>query len=176
MTSAKRPTRGLSAAVAALAAIVAAGGASAGPAEASIPPSYRVLVVSNDREAVALSDALVQYMSSAGAFFREPPALDQTGMRACLQAADFGACARPIVPRPEHWGEAHHVIIRASQNGPSGLAWTCVGSGAHRAPTAEQSAEIQLQPALFSEDEEQSSQLRAAMNCIQSAAAESVAP
>ncbi|HEX8661550.1 MAG TPA: hypothetical protein VF686_06760, partial [Brevundimonas sp.] len=159
--------------IAALAILVAAG---KGPAEASIPPSYRVLVVSSDREALALSEALVQYMSAAEAFFREPPAVAQSGVRACLQAPDFGACARPLIPRPEHWREAHHVIIRASQNGPTGLAWTCVGSGAHRPPTAEQTTVIDVQPALFGEDEEQSSQLRVAMNCIQSAAAESVAP
>ena len=176
MTAFRYLRRAPSAIVSAFAVIVVAGGGGPNPARASIPPSYRVLVVSDDREALALSEALVQYMSSAGAFFREPPAVAQSAIRACLEASDFGTCARPVIPRPGHWSEAHHVIIQASQNGQSGLAWRCVGSGAHRAPTPEQSAEIQLQQALFGRDEERSSQLRAAMNCIQSAAAESVAP
>lgn len=176
MTAISYPRRAPPAVISVLTVIAMAGAGWAIPARASIPPSYRVLVVSDDREALALSEALVQYMSAAGAFFRQPPAVTQSAVRACLDAADFATCARPAIPRPGHWSEAHHVIIRASRKGPSGLTWTCVGSGAHRPPTAEQNAEIQLQPALFGRDEEQASQLRAAMNCIQSAAAESVAP
>lgn len=176
MTAVSHLRRAPCAVISALAVIVMAGASGAAPARASIPPSYRVLVVSDDREALALSEALVQYMSTAGAFFRQPPAVAQSAVQACLEAADFATCARPAIPRPGHWSEAHHVIIRASRNGPSGLVWTCVGSGAHRPATAEQTAEIQLQPALFGRDEERSSQLRAAMYCIQSAAAESVAP
>lgn len=176
MTAFRYVRRAPSAIIAAFAVIVVTGGGGPNPAQASIPPSYRVLVVSDDREALALSEALVQYMSSAGAFFREPPAVAQSTIRACLMAVDFGTCVRAGIPKPGHWSEAHHVVIQASQNGDSGLAWRCVGSGAHRSPTPEQSAEIQLQPALFGRDEERSVQLRAAMNCIQSAAAESVAP
>lgn len=176
MTALSNPRRAACIVISALAVIAGAGAGGPTPARASIPPSYRVLVVSGDREALALSEALVQYMSTAGAFFRQPPALAQSTVQACLETADFATCARPAIPRPGHWSEAHHVIIQASRKGPSGLAWTCVGSGAHRPATAEQNAEIQLQPAFFGRDEERSSQLRAAMYCIQSAAAESVAP
>lgn len=145
-------------------------------AEASIPPSYRVLVVSGDRETLALSEALVQFLASAEAFFREAPTVSRYQFRACLEAEDFGICARPTVPRPLDPREAHHVVIKATRVGPAAVSWTCVGSGAHRPPDPGQTAEIQVQTALFGEGEERSRQLRTAMACIQSAAAESVRP
>lgn len=146
------------------------------PARASIPPSYRVLVVSNDREAIALSEALVQYMSAAQAFFRVQPTVSTQDVRRCLEADDFGACVRPLVPQQQNWQEPAHVIIKVERVGQAGLSWVCVGSGKHRAPTAEQIAEIDARSALFAEGEVRTTQLRAAMYCIQSAAAESVRP
>lgn len=142
-------------------------------ARASIPPYYRVLVVSDDREAIALSEALVQYMISAQAFFRVEPTVSTQDVQGCLGAEDFGACVRPLVPQPQHWQEPAHVIIKVERLGPAGLSWACVGSGRHRAPTAEQIAEIDAKSALFGAGEVRTSQLRAAMYCIQSAAAES---
>lgn len=145
-------------------------------AEASIPPSYRVLVVSEDREAAALSDALVQYMSALDAFARVTPTVRAYEARACLQGEDFEGCVRTLIPDPEHWQEPRQIVVRAEAAGPGRLAWTCVGSGAYRPPTAAQRVELDARDALFGEGAAQTSALRAAMDCIQSAALESSRP
>lgn len=150
--------------------------ASSGGAEASIPPSYRLLVVSADKETAARSDALVQYMSALDAFARVAPTVREHEVRACLQNDDFGACVRGLTPRPEHWQDPPHIVIRAEDAGPGRLSWTCVGSGAYRAPTVAQQVEVDARDALFGDGEEQTVALRAAMDCLQSAALESSRP
>ena len=147
-----------------------------GVAAASIPPSYRVMVVSEDTEAAARSDALVQYMSGMEAFARVAPAVERSGVRACLQDKDFGRCVRALIPTPEHWQDPAHIVIRAEAAGPGRLAWLCVGSGAYRPPADDQQVEVDARTALFGQGEAQSAALRAAMACIQSAALESSRP
>ncbi|GAA0869727.1 hypothetical protein GCM10009116_15630 [Brevundimonas basaltis] len=147
-----------------------------GWAEASIPPSYRVLVVSADKEAEAQSDALVQYMSALEAFARVAPAVREHEVRACLEDDDFGGCVRGLVPAPEHWQDPRHIVIRAEGAGSGRLSWTCVGSGAYRAPTAAQQVELDARTAIFGEGDDQTGALRAAMDCVRSAALESSRP
>jgi hypothetical protein len=147
-----------------------------GGAEASIPPSYRVLVVSADTEAEAQSDALVQYMSALGAFARVAPTVREHEVRGCLEDDDFGGCVRPLVPRPEHWQDPSPVVIQAKGAGPGRLSWTCVGSGAYRSPAASQQVEVNARIAIFGEGNDQTDALRTAMDCIGSAALESSRP
>jgi hypothetical protein len=148
----------------------------AGAAHASIPPTYRVLVVSSDAEARARGEALVQYMSAQEAFFRAEPALSRYDLAPCLTGADFAACARPLVPATAHWQEPATVVVRVERAGDARLALTCVGSGAHRPPEPGQAVEVDPRQALFGDGEDRIAALRAAMGCIQSAAAESVRP
>ncbi|MGY6662454.1 MAG: hypothetical protein ACXIVO_09050 [Glycocaulis sp.] len=144
---------------------------------ASIPPRYALLVVSADDEARAIGDALIQYMSAAGAFSRHPLTVQHGPLRACLAEADFAACARSLVPAREHWQEPAPVIVRVEAAGPGGgLAFSCVGSGTYRQPTADQQVDVDVQTALFGEGDARNVQLRAAMTCLQSAARESSAP
>ena len=148
----------------------------AGAAHASIPPTWRVLVVSSDAEARARGEALVQYMSASEAFFRAEPALYRSQVAPCLTAADFAACARPMVPATAHWQEPATVVVRVERAGDAGLALTCVGSGAHRPPEPGQAVEVDARQALFGEGEPRTAALSAALGCIRSAAAESVRP
>jgi hypothetical protein len=145
-------------------------------AEASIPPSYRVLVVSTDKNTEAQSDALVQYMSALDAFARVAPTVAEHEVRACLQDDDFGGCVRELVPTPEHWQDPPHIVIRADAAGRGRLAWTCVGSGAYRPPTDSHQVEVEGRTAIFGEGDDQSDALLAAMDCIRSAALESSRP
>jgi hypothetical protein len=147
-----------------------------GSADASIPPSYRVLVVSADKEAEAQSDALVQYMSALKAFARVAPAVREHEVRACLEDDDFGGCVRGLVPTPEHWQDPSHIVIRAEGAGSGRLSWTCIGSGAYRSPTMAQQVELDARTAIFGDGDDQTRALRAAMDCIRSAALESSRP
>lgn len=141
------------------------------PAGASIPPSYRILVISGDTEALARSEALVQYMSASQAFFRAAPSVRASDLRPCLEADDFSACAGPLVPPQPHWQEPAHVVIKAERVGPDGLRWVCAGpSRKGRGPTEGQTTRIDARAALFGEGEPRTSQLSAAMRCIQDAA------
>lgn len=150
--------------------------ASVSGAQASIPPSYRVVVISADKEAEARSEALVQYMSAWDAFARVAPTVPEHEVRACLQVGDFPGCVRKLIPTPEHWQDPAHIVIRAEAAGPGRLAWTCVGSGAHRPPTSAQQVEVDGRVAIFGDGDEQTAALRAAMECVQSAALESSRP
>jgi len=147
-----------------------------GVAGASIPPSYRVVVVSGDDQAAARSDALVQFMSRLGAFARVEPEVREQEVRNCLRESDFGRCVRALVPTPEHWRDPPHIIIRAEVAGPGLLVWHCVGSGAYRPSTDAQQIEFDAQGALFGNEPVQAVALRAAMDCIRSAALESSQP
>lgn len=147
-----------------------------GGADASIPPSYRVLVVSADKEAEARTDALVQYMSALDAFARVAPTVREHEVRACLEDNDFGGCVRELVPTPEHWQDPSPIVIRAERAESGRLSWTCVGSGAYRAPTAAQQVEVDARTAIFGEGDDQTGALRTAMDCIRSAALESSRP
>jgi len=151
-------------------------GAFVGSAEASIPPSYRVVVVSADKEAEARSEALVQYMSAWDAFARVAPTVREHEVRACLQVDDFPGCVRGLVPTPEHWQDPPHIVIRAEAAGPGRLTWTCVGSGAYRPPTDAQQVEVDGRTAIFGDGEDQTAALRAAIECVRSAALESSRP
>ena len=115
-------------------------------------------------------------MSAAEAFFRAEPAPSRYQLAPCLTAADFAACARPLVPATAHWQEPATVVVRVERAGDARLALTCVGSGAHRPPEPGQAVEVDLRQALFGDGEARLAALRAAMGCIQSAAAESVRP
>lgn len=149
----------------------------AGPAGASIPPTYQVLVVSADDEARARAEALVQYMSASGGFARQAPtAFYPSTFIACLEGADFAACARPLIPAPSNWRDPAPVVIRVEMVGEGDLALTCVGSGAHRPPTDDQVVTVDPQAAIFGQSEARTAQLRAAMACIQAAALESSQP
>ena len=145
-------------------------------ADASIPPSYGVVVVSSDARAAAQSDALVQYMSALDAFARVAPTAAEYEVRTCLQSEDFGGCVRALMPKPEHWQDPSQIVIRAESVGPGRLAWTCVGSGAYRPATDAQVVEVDAQAALFGEEPARTAALRDAMDCIRSAALESSQP
>lgn len=147
--------------------------AAVGVADASIPPSYRVMVVSGDEQAAARSDALVQFMSRLGAFARVEPVVREQEARNCLRESDFGRCVRALVPTPENWRDPPHIIIRAEVGEAGLLGWHCVGSGAYRPPTDAQQIEVDAQGALFGDEPVKTLALRTAMDCIRSAALES---
>ncbi|MFN4295506.1 MAG: hypothetical protein ACK4FB_01600 [Brevundimonas sp.] len=162
--------------LAAVAAIMAPLIAFTAPAQASIPPPYAIMVVSSDHEARALGEALLQYMSAAGAFSRHPLETTPSHVTRCLVEADFATCARPMTPGRDHWQSPAPVVMRAEAAGPGRLTLTCVGPGTHRPPTGDQQTEVDVRIALFGHGEARDVELRAALSCLQSAARESVAP
>lgn len=157
------------------ACLAIAGLTSLGVSHASIPPPYALHIVSSENEARALGDALIQYMSTAGAFSRHPLAGGYQA-DACLAETGFEACARARVPARGHWQDPVPMIVRVEAAGTGRLLLTCVGSGAHRPPAVEQQVEIDAQTALFGEGDARHEQLRAALACLRSAALESSAP
>ncbi|MFC4725311.1 hypothetical protein AB6B38_09205 [Glycocaulis abyssi] len=160
-----------------IAAILAAAGVlSVNASHASIPPPYAVQLVSSDNEARAIGDALIQYMSTMGAFSRHPLAVPHGHIAACMEEADFEACARQHVPARGHWQEPAPMVIRVEPAGAGSLILTCVGSGQHRPSTGQQQVEIDVQTALFGDGDARNDQLRAALACLRSAALESSAP
>ena len=100
---------GLTAAALAAAAVLAPTGGAA-----SIPPSYRVVVISPDAQARARADALVQYMSAHEAFLRAEPSAYRHRFEPCLTAADYETCVAPLMPLQANWQDPPHVVIRVS--------------------------------------------------------------
>ena len=162
--------------LAGVAAIMAPLIAFTAPAHASIPPPYAIMVVSSDQEARAMGEALLQYMSAAGAFSRHPLETTPSHFTSCLVEEDFATCARPMTPGRDHWQSPAPIVMRAEAAGPGRLTLTCIGPGTHRPPTGDQQTEVDVRIALFGQGGARDVELRAALSCLQSAARESVAP
>jgi hypothetical protein len=133
---------------------------------ASIPPSYRIVVISTDGEARARAEALIQYMSAEGAFFRVEPTLRPHQLEPCLSGPAWEACARPLVPLQATWCDPAHVIVRAEADGRDGLTLSCLRAGTEAVGPL-RGARVDARAAVFGEGEARDAALRAAMDCIQ---------
>jgi len=136
-------------------------------AHASIPPSYRVVVVASEHEDEAVNRALVEAMSAQQAFFWVRGELHLGDLAPCLAAADAAACVRAAVAAKPGDPNVRTVVVVASPEAEARFAWRCFGEGA----AAPASASVDVQAALFGADEAQVANLRAAMGCIAAAAA-----
>ncbi|HYE47416.1 MAG TPA: hypothetical protein VEA44_16750 [Caulobacter sp.] len=140
---------------------------------ASIPPSYKVLVVAPDAETEATSRALVEAMSTFNAFFWASPDIHRNEIAACLSAPDLAACARariaarPVDPR------ARPVVIVARPVKPGIATWTCFGSGRNAKAPGSGTVAIDLKAALFGDAKTRTAERRKAMACIYAAETES---
>lgn len=132
---------------------------------ASIPPSYRIVVVSNDAQARARTDALVQYMSAHEAFLRAEPTAHRHRFEPCLTAAEYETCVAPLVPLQANWQDPPHVVIRAEADGGEGLTLSCLRAGTEAVRPLRR-ARVDARAAIFGEGETRIAALRAAMDCI----------
>lgn len=153
-----------------IAALLACTASSAG---ASIPPSYRIAVVAQDRDERALGHALVEYMVAEQAFFRVRDQAFASATQACLKAEDPVRCVRREMAEVDPAGGVRTVVIVAAPAGEGRQRWQCIGAGNSAAPVDAVDSVIDLQAALFGSMEERSSNLRSALRCIQAAANES---
>lgn len=157
-------------------ALLLAAAALAAPSalQASIPPSYKVLVVSADREHEAASRALVEAMSALGAFARATPDVYRSDVAACLDKGDaMAACVRAAVAaRPVNRREPPVVIVAEPVDGHRSR-WRCLGSGAAPAQDYPGEASVDLRAAIFGDEPARTDNRRAAMQCIYAAASES---
>jgi hypothetical protein len=147
---------------------------------ASIPPSYAVLVVAENREVQAASRGAVETMSALDAFFRAEPNLYRSEVLPCLAkgpADAVAACVRAVAgPRAEEGKPPPVVILARAEPGSARIdrvSWLCVGSG--RNPAAPTPAWVQLDLATLITGPEpaRTAERRKAMNCIYAATAES---
>ncbi|MBX3480296.1 MAG: hypothetical protein KF842_07840 [Caulobacter sp.] len=153
--------------------LAAAGLVAATPALAMIPPSYRIVVASTDRETEAVSAGLLEAMSSLDAFSWQAPDLSRREARDCLAEADPVACVRgklknrPVDPR------ARPAVVLATPRGEGKVAWTCIGTGANAEAPAPAPVDIDLRAALFGKPAARSAERRKAMECLYAAEAQS---
>jgi hypothetical protein len=167
----RRPISGWTAALAGVSALLVLPTA----AGAMIPPSYKILVVAPDAETEAVSRALVEAMSSLGAFFRQSPDLSRHEVRGCLTEADLAACIHDKVSKIPVDPRARPVVIVARPRDAGQVSWTCLGSGANSSAPAAVPTDIDLRAALFGEATARSAERRKAMTCIYAAEVESLA-
>lgn len=153
-----------------IAALLACTASSVG---ASIPPSYRIAVVAQDRNERALGHALVEYMVAEQAFFRVRDQALASASQACLKAEDPVRCVRREMTKTDGEGGSRTVVIVAASAGEGRQRWQCIGSGKSAAPVEAVDTVIDLQAALFGSPEERTSNLRSAVRCIQAGANES---
>lgn len=150
---------------AALSALVAA------PAQASIPPSIAVDVMSTDRDAQATMRGLVEIISAYNNFQRADSNLGWR-VRDCLGKPDLEACARAAVrAAPVRPNEPPAlVIVTPGENDVYRL--TCIGAGEKASKAEAQSVSIDMKEALFAAPEVRFPLQHKALGCIWSAAAE----
>lgn len=145
---------------------------------ASIPPSYAVLVVAQDREVQAASRAAVETMSALDAFFRAEANLYRSDVFPCLDSGEpaaMAACVRAIAgPRSEGRREPPVVILaRARAGGGGRVSWLCVGSGRNPAAPTPAWTDLDLATLITGPPAARSAERRKAMDCIYAATAES---
>jgi len=141
-------------------------------AQASIPPSYEVSVVAEDRREEAMSRALIEAMSAQDAFFWVRAKVSPWDLRQCLAVEDRDRCVRDLLNAGGISPHARPVVILAEVE--DGIAqWRCLGSGRSRASPEVAAARIDLQAAIFGDGDTRIENLRFAMDCISFAARES---
>jgi hypothetical protein len=151
---------------AALTAVLAAALAAPTGGVASIPPSYRIVVVSDDVQARARADALVQYMSAQEAFLRAEPTVWRHTFEPCLTATTpWENCVPAKLPLQAHWQDPPHVVIRAEAESREVLTLTCIRAGTEAAGPPRR-GRVDALTAIFGEGEARTAALRAAMDCI----------
>ena len=144
----------------------------AGTAHAFIPPSYRVTILSEDRQARSLAHALVEYIAAEEAFLWRRDLHFRSAARTCFKSETAEPCLREAIgkaaPEPGLWTAA--IIVTPTADGRQ--QWQCLGSGAKPAPAEAVNVTIDLQAALFGSGDARNANLRAALTCIQEAANE----
>jgi hypothetical protein len=144
----------------------------AGSAHAFIPPTYRVTILSEDRQARSLAHSLVEYMAAEEAFFWRRDLDFRSAARTCFRGEAAEPCLREAIGKaaaePGLWTAA--IVVTPASDGRQ--QWQCIGAGAKPAPAGTVNVTIDLQTALFGSGEARTANLRAALTCIQEAANE----
>ncbi|WP_242913824.1 hypothetical protein [Brevundimonas pishanensis] len=135
-------------------------------AQASIPPTYNILIVGASAEARARSAALSAFMVSHEAYFDRPLELSRSSLQSCVEAGPYASCVAERLDKDAPNAGAP-VVIWVEEQGAK-LVWNCVGRAGEA--TAKIAVDIDPAIALFGDRESQSRELRKAVSCIKDAA------
>lgn len=142
------------------------------PSHASIPPSYEIAVVAENSREEAMNRALLEAMSAQNAFFWVRSKLSPRDLRECLQGEDAKKCVRDAINDRGFSDSVRPVVIMADVE--DGITdWHCIGSGKAKPPMGRVNVRIDLRAAILGEGKPHTDNLKAAMDCIYSAANES---
>lgn len=153
----------------------ALGGAlvAAGAAHASIPPSYKVLVVSDVLETTAVSRGLVEVLSALDAFQWAQSDVRARDVEGCLgDEAGAEACVRAAMAKYPADGRQPPVVVVARAGADGRMRWRCIGTGAKPSDAARRDVTFDARLALFGSQDQRMAERRKAAGCIDEAANE----
>lgn len=135
-------------------------------AHASIPPTYNIMFIGEDREARAVSAAVSAYMIQHEAYFDRPLEMSRSSVAGCMESDKYAACIAETLNAPGQSAFGGPVVIWVRVDG-DGLIWNCAGRQGEA--TAKLGVTFNPQTALFGSDDQQSAELRKAVSCIKDA-------
>ena len=162
-----------------LMAALALAGALAAPALAFIPVGVRLVVVSDDPHAQAVSRAYAEYLVEGRNFLiaegvQGAPTIYPAELAKCVARGEqAAACARAAIPPHELNKEYPPVALLATHVSGSLYRWRCVGAAGEDYWPERQTVTIDLSEAMFGTPEQRAGWRDKAVACIFAAGTES---
>ena len=151
----------------------------AAPALAFIPVGVRLVVVSDDARAQAVSRAYAEYLVQGGNFLiaegvQGAPIIYPADLAKCVaKGEEAAACARAAIPPHELNKEYPPVALLATHVSGSHYRWRCVGAAEEDYWPERQTLTIDLAEAMFGSPEQRAGWRDKALACIFAAGTES---
>jgi len=142
-------------------------------AQASIPPSIRLIVVSEDPHDQALSRGFATILQEYGAFLNSGSPAYQPDIRRCLATrSGRESCVRSALKPGNQDKETPPVVVLVSRTATNRHEWRCVGVGDVDFAPARQTVSVRLSAALLGPMSMRFQERKKAIECILAAASE----